>query len=77
MCVPNQAEDLNLRVFNIITGINESKILTKHVSCKCKCKFHGRQCNSNKKLYNNKCRREGNPKEKNPIEHNVCEKDYI
>ena len=23
----------------MITGINESKILTKHISCKCKCKF--------------------------------------
>ena len=32
-------EDLNLSVFNTITGINESKTLTKHISCKCKCKF--------------------------------------
>ena len=23
------------------TGINESKTLTKHISCKCKCKFDG------------------------------------
>ena len=39
-------EDLNLRVFNRITGINESKTLTKHVSCECKCKFDERKCNS-------------------------------
>ena len=26
----------------MITGINESKILTRHISCKCECKFHGR-----------------------------------
>ena len=26
----------------MITVMNESKILTKHVSCVCKCKFHGR-----------------------------------
>ena len=25
VCVPNKAEDLNLSVFNMITGINESK----------------------------------------------------
>ena len=27
VCVPNKTEDLNLRVFNIITGINQSKTL--------------------------------------------------
>ena len=37
--IPNKTEDLNISVFNMITGINESKILTKHVSCECKCKF--------------------------------------
>ena len=31
-CVPKKTEDLNLSVFNIITGINESKTLTKHIS---------------------------------------------
>ena len=36
--VPNKTKDLNLSVFNMITGINESKTLTKHISCKCKCK---------------------------------------
>ena len=30
------ANDLNLNVFNMITGINELKTLTKHISCKCK-----------------------------------------
>ena len=30
----------------MITGINESKALTKHRSCKCKCRFDGRKCNS-------------------------------
>ena len=30
VCVPNKTEDLNLSIFNIITGINKSKILTKH-----------------------------------------------
>ena len=45
MCSKN-TEDLNLSVFNMITGINESKTLTKHVSCEYKCKFDGRNCNS-------------------------------
>ena len=47
ICVRNKTEDLNLSVFNMITGINESKTLTKHIS---------RQCNSNKWWNNDKCR---------------------
>ena len=43
---PNKTDDLNLSVFNTSKGINESKTLTKHVSCECKCKFDGRKCNS-------------------------------
>ena len=37
VCVPNKTEDLNLSMFNIITGINELKTLIKHISCECKC----------------------------------------
>ena len=29
------------------TGINESKTLTKHISCECKCKFDGTKFKSN------------------------------
>ena len=46
VCVPNKTEDLNLRMFSIITGINKSKTLTKYISCECKCRFYGRKCNS-------------------------------
>ena len=31
VCVPNKTEDLNLSVFNMITGIDVSKTLTKHM----------------------------------------------
>ena len=31
----------------MITGINGSKTLTKHISCECKCKFDRTKCNSN------------------------------
>ena len=33
VCIPNKTEKLNLTVFNMITGINESKTLTKCLSC--------------------------------------------
>ena len=35
VCIPDKIEDLNLSASNLITGINESKTLTKHISCKC------------------------------------------
>ena len=70
VCVPNKTEDLNMHVFNMITGINTSITLTKHVSCKCKCKCDGRKCNSNQKWNNDEywceCKK-----------HLRCEKDYI
>ena len=46
VCFSNKTEDLNLSLFNMISGINESKTLTKNISCECKCKFDGKNCNS-------------------------------
>ena len=45
VCVSNKTEDLNLSVFNMIAGINESKSLAKPISWEFKCKFDGAQCN--------------------------------
>ena len=56
VCVQNKIENLNLSMFSMITGINESKALTKHISCECKCKFDGRKYNSNQWWNNDKCR---------------------
>ena len=57
-------------MFNIITRINESKTLTKHISCECKCKFDGRKCNSDQWCNNDKCQCVCKKR-------HVCEKDYI
>ena len=73
VCVPNKTEDLNKHVFNMITRINESKVFTKHISCKCECMFDGRKYNSNQKWNNDKCRFEC----KNSKEHHACQKNYI
>ena len=70
MCVPNKTEELNIQVFNRITGKNELKILTKDILGKYKRKFDGRKCNWNHKCNNDKCWCECK-------KHNICEKDYI
>ena len=55
VCVPNKTENLHLSVFYMITGINESKTLTKRLSCEFKCKFDAKKCNSDQWWNNNKC----------------------
>ena len=44
--VPNKSEDLNLSMSSMITGTNESKALTKHISYECKCRFDERKYNT-------------------------------
>ena len=39
----------------MITGINESKILIKHISCEWKGKFDGRKCISDQWRNHDKC----------------------
>ena len=54
VCAPNKTEDLNLHVFNMITRINESKTLTKHISCGYKCSFDGSKCDLDQRWNKNK-----------------------
>ena len=65
-----QTEDLNLNMSNMITGINELKTFTKHISCECKCNLDGTKCNSNQWWNNNKCWCECKKVQ-------VCEKGYV
>ena len=70
VCAPNRTEDSNIHVFNMTTGKSESEILTKDISCECKCKFYERKCNSNQKWNKYKWRCECK-------KHHICEKDYV
>ena len=54
----------------MIKGINETKTLTEHISCKYKCKFDGTKCISDQWWKNSICRCEFKKR-------NICEKDYI
>ena len=54
----------------MITGINESKTLTKHISCENKCRLDGRKGNSDQWWNNDKCQCECK-------KLHACEKDYV
>ena len=45
ICVPSETKDVNVKVFRMITRINEVKSLVKHFFCDCKCKFDSTTCN--------------------------------
>ena len=51
---PNKTIVVNVKLFNMITRIKESKALLKQISCVCKCKFDSKKCNSNKKWNDNR-----------------------
>ena len=44
--VSSKTKDINFKLFNTITRINEAETLIKYVSCDFKCKFNSRTCNS-------------------------------
>ena len=48
-CLPKNADDLNIFVFNSITEKSESKMLAKNISYECKCKFDERKFNLNQR----------------------------
>ena len=49
ICVPKEIKGINVKVFNMTENKNETKIMIKHISCDCKCKFNSATCNSNRK----------------------------
>ena len=68
--IPCKVEDLIPIVFNMVTGINESNILIKQISCECRCEFGARKSNPRQKWI--KCQWEC----KKPLRHCPCEEDY-
>ena len=45
ICVPSKTKDINIKLFNMITKINEDKTLIKHISCDWKSKLPSTTCN--------------------------------
>ena len=55
ICVSNKTKDVNSNVFNMITWVDESKILMKNMLCRFRCKFDDRKCNVNHKWNSDEC----------------------
>ena len=37
LCIPNVAKDVNVKVFNLMSRINETRHKEWHETCECKC----------------------------------------
>ena len=70
---PNKTENVNSKVFIILTRINESKSLVKHMSYDSVYKLDGKKCNSKVKWNKDKSQ----CKCKKPLKHHVSKNDYI
>ena len=38
--VPNNVKNMNVKVFNLISGVNKTRFIVQHESCECKCGFN-------------------------------------
>ena len=45
LCVPDVDKDLNVKVFNMLARINETRKVTWHETCKCVCRLTSAICN--------------------------------
>ena len=46
ICVPHVVKDLNVKAFNLMSRINETKNITWHETCKCECRLEAIVCNN-------------------------------
>ena len=55
-CVPDVVKNLNLKVFNLVSGANETRRIEWHATCKCKYRFNSSVCNNKQRSNDDKCR---------------------
>ena len=55
ICVPDTMKNLNIKVFNLMSGTNETRFIKWHEKWKCICRFDGIVCNNKQRWNKNKC----------------------
>ena len=40
ICVPNKVKNMNVKVFNLMSGVNETIFSVEHESCESKCRLN-------------------------------------
>ena len=73
LCVPDVVKHLNVKVFNVGPGTNETIHIEWQKTCKGKCIFNSSVCNNKQRWNDDKCRCEC----KEFIDKGVCDKGFI
>ena len=73
LCVPNEFKNINAKVFNSVSRVNEIRFLVQHESCGCKCRLNEIVRNVKQKQKRDECRCEC----KELDDCSSCEKDYM
>ena len=58
LCLPNIVKNMNIKVFNLLARINETREIVWHETCKCVCRLTSPVCNDRQEWNKNKCRSE-------------------
>ena len=54
--LPGVVKNLNVKVFNLVLGINEARHIDWHETCTCKCRFNSSVSNNKQRCNDDKCR---------------------
>ena len=74
LCVPNIVKDMNIKVFNLLARINETRKIVGHKACKCVCRLTSVICKDRQEWNENKCRCEC---EEDLVSKLACDKGYM
>ena len=73
ICVPDVIKNINVKVFNLMSRINETRHIIWHQTCKCICRLSASICNSrlifNKDKFRCEC--------KELIDKGICDEGFI
>ena len=56
LCVPNIIKGINMKVYNFLMRLNETRNVLWHESCKCVCRLNSSVCNSKRIWNSDTCR---------------------
>ena len=73
LCVPDVVKNINVKVFNLMSRINETRHINWHETCKCICRLSASVCNNRQRWNEDKCRCEC----KELIYKGICDKEFI
>ena len=73
ICVPDIVKNLNVKVFNLMSGTNETRHIEWYETCKCECRLDVIVCNNKQRWNNDKCQCEC----KELIDKWVCDEGFI